>query len=572
MTISQPSSTVPRRLTALMARSPRARPRPGTCVASPSAGASTCTPTGRPSSPVPNGTEIAGWPGQVGRDRADVVQVHRQRVGGLGAEREGGGRRRRRQQHVEALVGGGEVADDQRAHLLRLAVVGVVVAGRQGVGAEHDAALHLGAEARRCGWRSFISPVVGGVDPQAVADAVVAGQVARRLGRGDQVVGRQAVDRRPAPTTSSTFAPAALERLGAPRARGPRRRASMPSRHQLGDDADPQALDAVVERGRRPTAPARGIDVESSGSWPAITSSSERGVGHGGGERADLVERRGEGDEAVAATPARRSASRRPRRTARRAGGSSRRCRSRAPSGANPAATAAALPPRRPAGHPGRVVRVAGRAERRVLGGRAHGELVEVGLADRRWRRPPRSRSTTVASYGGRQPSRILRRARGGHARGCRGCPSARPARRPAGPGRRPAATARVDRVGRGPGLVGGDQVEGVELASRASIAARCSSTHVDGATARRARDRRRASSTGTTTHGASPRIGGTRNRPSSAAGAGGQHLVAVERRVDHVGPQHVRQRERVRRSAARRRGRAPRRRRRGRGPRRAAR
>ena len=38
------------------------RPR---SMASPSAGASTCTPTGRPSSPVPKGTEIAGWPARL---------------------------------------------------------------------------------------------------------------------------------------------------------------------------------------------------------------------------------------------------------------------------------------------------------------------------------------------------------------------------------------------------------------------------------------------------------------------------------------------------------------------------
>ena len=63
---------------------------------SPSAGASTCTPTGRPSSPVPNGTRHRRVAGQVRRDRAHVAQVHRQRVGGLGAERERDGRRRRR--------------------------------------------------------------------------------------------------------------------------------------------------------------------------------------------------------------------------------------------------------------------------------------------------------------------------------------------------------------------------------------------------------------------------------------------------------------------------------------------
>ena len=39
--------------------------------------------------------------------------------------------------------------------------------------------------------------------------------------------------------------------------------------------------------------------------------------------------------------------------------------------------------------------------------------------------------------------------------------------------------------------------------------------------------------------HGSSPRIGGTRNRPSSTAGAC-EHLGPVERGPDHVGPQHV--------------------------------
>ncbi len=41
-----------------------------------------------------------------------------------------------------------EVGLDERPHLLGLEVVGVVVAGREGVRAEHDPALDLGAEAR----------------------------------------------------------------------------------------------------------------------------------------------------------------------------------------------------------------------------------------------------------------------------------------------------------------------------------------------------------------------------------------------------------------------------------------
>ena len=49
---------------------------------------------------------------------------------------------------IDALEGPLEVAQDERAHPLGLAVVGVVVAGGERIGAEHDAALHLGAEAR----------------------------------------------------------------------------------------------------------------------------------------------------------------------------------------------------------------------------------------------------------------------------------------------------------------------------------------------------------------------------------------------------------------------------------------
>ena len=71
-----------------------------------------------------------------------------------------------------------EVALDQRADLLGLQVVGVVVAGRERVGAEHDPALHL---ARRSRCRA--SQVVGEDvrrrrrDVAAVADAVVAREV-----------------------------------------------------------------------------------------------------------------------------------------------------------------------------------------------------------------------------------------------------------------------------------------------------------------------------------------------------------------------------------------------------------
>ena len=215
---------------------------------------------------------MAGWPA-----RFDGI-VHtslRYMASGsaLAPSSNGRGGRRGRQQHVEALVGGLEVADDQRADLLGLAVVGVVVAGRQGVGAEHDAALHLGAEAGRAGAVVHLARG-GGVDPQAVADAVVAGQVARRLGRGDEVVRRQAVDR---------GGHRHLLDLGAGRSRA----SAAACTRALTSGAMPSAWQSSVTRPTRsPSTPSArwsrtdgtgsGIEVESAGSWPAMTSRGAR--------------------------------------------------------------------------------------------------------------------------------------------------------------------------------------------------------------------------------------------------------------------------------------------------------
>ena len=100
-----------------------------------------------------------------------------------------------RDQHVELLERGGELVADHRPHLLRLAVERFVVAGRERVRAEHDAALGLVAEALVA--RLLVHrPDVAVADAQAVADAVVAGEVRRGLGGGDQVVaGHPVLDR-----------------------------------------------------------------------------------------------------------------------------------------------------------------------------------------------------------------------------------------------------------------------------------------------------------------------------------------------------------------------------------------
>ena len=130
--------------------------------------------------------------GEVGRNGGDVVHVHGQRVVHLLAELEGGGRAGGGHEHVDLFEGLLEVFDNQRADLLGRAVPGVVVAGGQGVGAEDDTALDLVAEA---GFTGVGHHVGGGLrhagrrhHAQAVAHAIVTGQVGADLGRHDDVV------------------------------------------------------------------------------------------------------------------------------------------------------------------------------------------------------------------------------------------------------------------------------------------------------------------------------------------------------------------------------------------------
>ena len=80
------------------------------------------------------------------------------------------------------------VAAHERADLLRLQVVGVVVAGAQHVGAEHDPALDLRAEALASGLLVHLLEIPRAFGAEAVAHAVVAREVRARLGGGDDVV------------------------------------------------------------------------------------------------------------------------------------------------------------------------------------------------------------------------------------------------------------------------------------------------------------------------------------------------------------------------------------------------
>ena len=261
----------------------------------------------------------------------------------------------------------------------------------------------------------------------------------------------------------------------------------------------------------------------------------ERGVLHRGGERPDLVERAGEGDQPVARDAA--VGGLHPDHAAERGGLADRATgvgaeAERGEAGRHGRRRAAAAA----AGDLAGVARVARRPEGRVLRRAAHGELVHVRLAERdgpggAQRRAPRSRRRAGAS----PPGSSSRRSSGRP--GCRGCPSAPPAHRPAGPGRGPRPPRRRPRrPAPGPRRRGRCR-NALSSPSPAATAASASSTT---SRADRSPERTSAARASALRHGASPPMRGTRKRWSSTAGACGQHLVPVEAGPRLVGPQHV--------------------------------
>ncbi len=151
-------------------------------------------------------------------------------------------------------------------------VVGVVVARREREGAEDDAALHLGAEAAvarlRRTWRCR-SAVARRA--QAVAHAVVAGEVARGLGGGDEVVGRDGVRQVGKRDLDHAPRPPARARASASRKRGHRLRLDALAEERPGH-ADAQAVGAAAERARRSRGRARpalrGVERVAAGRGP----------------------------------------------------------------------------------------------------------------------------------------------------------------------------------------------------------------------------------------------------------------------------------------------------------------
>ena len=376
-----------------------------------------CRPTGRLSSGgQARRHRHPAVAGQVQRQRAQVEQVHRQRVVDLLPQRERGRRRRGRYQHVHGLIRRVEVARDQRAHLLRLVVVGVVVAGRQRIGANHDAPLDFRPETGRPGQRHHLLGAVRAVvaDPQPVAHRVEAGQVARHLRRQNQVVGGQRV---------IEMGTVDFGHVGADRGQlldgfvERRQHAGLITlAAQLPDHADAHTAQIACRPGLRGADDVGHLGVDGGGVARVVSGDhlmQQRGVDDGARAGPALVQRRRAGHQAVARDRAvggldpdgggQRG------RLANRAAGvgtdGQRRLERRQRGG-----TAAARTARHPVGVP----RVAGRAVGGVLRRRTHRELVHVGLAEDRdaGRAQPRGHGGVV----GRTPAlEDLRAAGGGH-------------------------------------------------------------------------------------------------------------------------------------------------------------
>ena len=252
-------------------------------------------PDGQAVGARPEGHRDGGVSREVRGDGAHVVHVHRHGVVHLGPEVEGRRRRGGAEQHVDRLVGPVEGPHHQRPHPLGLRVVRVVVAGGQRVGAEHHPALDLGAEARRAG-RGVHGCHVLAVDPQPVADAVVAGQVGGGLRRRDEVVGGEAVGEL-GHRDLLHLRPGVGQGVGG--LLHPRRHVGRAAVHQVAAQPDPDPLRPAVHRGQGRLG-RRGQRRAVERVVPGQDVEEERGVLHRRRERADLVERAGEGHQPVA--------------------------------------------------------------------------------------------------------------------------------------------------------------------------------------------------------------------------------------------------------------------------------
>ncbi len=204
-----------------------------------------------------------------------------------------------------------EILGDAGADLEGAVVVGVVVAGAEGVGPDHDAALDLGAEALFAAFAEKFNDVadrLGGA--VAEVDAVVAGEVTGGFAGRDDVVGGDAVVG-VGKLNIDNLGSVLLQnlegvvkgtlhlRLDTPRGLGGFGELTCNADAQVFRAAFDKCVDACEEVGHFERRAGRIERIMAANGLQ-----HQRGILDGPGHRADLVERGGEGDQAVAADAA----------------------------------------------------------------------------------------------------------------------------------------------------------------------------------------------------------------------------------------------------------------------------
>ena len=220
----------------------------------------------------------------------------------MGAKAKGRGGRGGGEKHIHCLKGPVKVTPNQGAHLLGFLVVSVHISGREGVGADQDATLHLVAKALSPATGSHLGQAGGIRGPVAVFDTVVAGQVCRGLRRRNYVVGGDAVVEAGAAHIHQ-LAAQGLQLGGSRQHRSLHLGIKALSLEALAHHAHPQTSNRLVKGGD--VIGHRGLQAGGIARIRAGDHLQQLGrIRNRGSEWAHLVEGAGKGDQAVAADAA----------------------------------------------------------------------------------------------------------------------------------------------------------------------------------------------------------------------------------------------------------------------------
>ena len=130
---------------------------------------------------------------QAAGDGVDVGEVHGDRVVHLLPQLESREGRNRRHDRIHLLKRVREIARDQRAHLLRLQIVRVVIAVAKHVSAQHDAPFAFGAEALAARVAVHVRKRLRVRRAVRITYAIVPRQVRAGFSRRDDVIARDGI-------------------------------------------------------------------------------------------------------------------------------------------------------------------------------------------------------------------------------------------------------------------------------------------------------------------------------------------------------------------------------------------